>query len=181
MDWSSETRGPRWQATTTYENGVVKIHIVNAGAWDSYVKLKFSSDDLGLEFGKNYKIVIEVKAEKARRIGFKLGKSLESEPWFDIYDGLDENGNLFTVTDEFKISEFEFTVDKEGDALLEILLGAIDYSEDENDKTIIFKSIRIVPEKSSNTMRKMRLTYWILKRGSKRGNRLCRWTSSRNG
>lgn len=147
LDLEREAEDQDGLATTTYENGVVKIHIVNAGEWDSYVMLKFYSDDLGLEFGKNYKIVIEVKAEKARRIGFKLGKSLESEPWFDIYDGLDENGNLFTVTDEFKIFEFEFTVDKEGDALLEILLGAIDYSEDENDNTIIFKSIRIVPEK----------------------------------
>lgn len=145
LDKSVEDNGG--EATSVYENGELIVTIGNAGEWASYVKMKYYQSDLQLEYGKNYKIVIIAKAEKARKIGIKLGKALNQDPWFEIYEGLDPNGNIFMLSTDYQTFEFEFTVDKEGDAALEVLLGVIDWSDNEHNNVVTFQSIAIIPEK----------------------------------
>lgn len=135
------------EATSEYVNGELIVTIGNAGQWASYVKMKYYQSDLQLEYGKNYKIVIIAKAEKPRKIGIKLGKALAADPWFEIYEGLEPDGNYFMLSTEYQTFEFEFTVDKEGDAALEVLLGVIDWSDNEHNNVVTFQSIAIVPEK----------------------------------
>lgn len=101
--------GDSGASAVTYADGLATINITTIGGWPSaaHSKVNLSS----LEFGKTYKVLVELKGSSQRKVLINMGCQLSSDPWYDYFTS---KGALeFTIGTEFGIHEIQFTVDRD--------------------------------------------------------------------
>ncbi len=145
LDLLNETVGSVEGATAEVVDGVGVITVETIGGWASANKAKLTSIEK-LEFGKSYKIVIEVKASSERQVAFRLGQGKDGS--VDNVWMLDFTGSQKTISisNEFEIYEFEFKFDVEKPeggygAAMEFQFGLLDGAQ--NGDIIYVKSFKV--------------------------------------
>lgn len=119
----------------------------NTDSWDHarwvYYFNRSDRTDLTLTSGLRYKFEIQVKADVATDIYFRVGSTLSVSPWIDNYDG---GLQTISVTSEYVTYQIIFTVDKpfvDGTAKFQFMYG---YLQSDATNNIYVKHFDLVQE-----------------------------------
>ena len=121
-------------------DGVLEIQLqsVEDGVW---YRPRLNTWGVTLENGEDYRIEFYAKADDERLIQLQAGELIDYDPWFLKFD---PTVNLFTVTTEWILFSYEFTMNHDTNNNVHVLFEFGDIQGDKSLTTIYIDNIRIL-------------------------------------
>ena len=143
--------GAATASSISYTDSEATITVVDPGQWASAAHLKLNITSL--EYGQTYRLKMVLKADQARKVEVKMGKSLGVDPWYEFYS-LVKGANQFEITDTYETYEIDFKVDVEDVSLayLEFRYGKIGGSNEVGGNNIYVQSFEIYSLKKGEAL-----------------------------